>query len=103
MLHNVPHIWPAGRMKNAWRSRFHPSLRTAVPARSSSASVRRAQRLNPGAEIVICGCLAQRDGEALLQSTGARLVLGTARRGEVVELLELHTGTLHPNSLSLWK
>ena len=61
---------------------------TGTGDKKSLQAVRRAQRLNPGAEIVICGCLAQRDGEALLQSTGARLVLGTARRGEVVELLE---------------
>ena len=35
----------------------------------------------------MCGCLAQRMGEALLE-TGARLVLGTQHRLEVVSLLE---------------
>ena len=44
-------------------------------------------REHPGCAIVVCGCLAQRDGEKLL-STGARLVIGNARRGEVVSLLE---------------
>lgn len=48
---------------------------------------RRLRREHPDSHIVLCGCLAQRKGEELL-STGARLVLGTQRRAEVVELLE---------------
>lgn len=60
---------------------------TGTGDKKSLNAVRRALRQNPLAEVVITGCLAQREGEALL-STGARLVLGTARRGEVVELLE---------------
>ncbi|MBQ6233624.1 MAG: tRNA (N(6)-L-threonylcarbamoyladenosine(37)-C(2))-methylthiotransferase MtaB [Clostridia bacterium] len=55
--------------------------------RKSMNAVRRAQRRNPDAEIVIAGCLAQRDGEKLL-STGARLVIGANHRAEVVDLLE---------------
>lgn len=61
---------------------------TGTGDKKSLQAVRRAQRLNPRAAIVVCGCLAQRDGEKLLKETGARLVLGTARRGEVVELLK---------------
>lgn len=61
---------------------------TGTGDKKSMQAVRRARRLNPKAEIVICGCLAQREGEALLRETDARLVLGTARRGEVVSLLE---------------
>ena len=59
---------------------------TGTGDRKSMNAVRRAQRLNPQADIVIAGCLAQRDGEKLLE-TGARLILGASRRGEVVELL----------------
>lgn len=61
---------------------------TGTGDKKSLQAVRRAQRLNPAAEIVVCGCLAQRDGQSLLDATGARLVIGTARRGEVVQLLE---------------
>ena len=61
---------------------------TGTGDKKSLQAVRRAQRLNPQAQIVVCGCLAQRDGEKLLAATGARLVLGTARRAEVVSLLE---------------
>lgn len=60
---------------------------TGTGDKKSMNAVRRAKRQNPAAEIVIAGCLAQRDAEKLLD-TGARLVVGTARRGEVVTLLE---------------
>ena len=61
---------------------------TGTGDKKSLQAVRRAQRRNPAAQIVVCGCMAQRDGEKLLSQTGARLVLGTARRAQVVELLE---------------
>ena len=60
---------------------------TGTGDKKSLQAVRRARRLNPAAHIVVCGCMAQRDGEGLLEATGARLILGTARRGEVVQLL----------------
>ena len=60
---------------------------TGTGDKKSLNAVRRALRTNPNAEVVIAGCLAQRDGEKLLK-TGARLVIGNARRGEVVKLLE---------------
>ncbi len=60
---------------------------TGTGDKKSLNAVRRALRQNPAAEVVIAGCLAQRDGEKLL-ATGARLVIGNARRGEVVKLLE---------------
>ena len=60
---------------------------TGTGDRKSMNAVRRAQRRNPDAEVVIAGCLAQRDGEAML-STGARLILGSNNRASVVELLE---------------
>ncbi|MBQ9198357.1 MAG: tRNA (N(6)-L-threonylcarbamoyladenosine(37)-C(2))-methylthiotransferase MtaB [Clostridia bacterium] len=61
---------------------------TGTGDKKSLQAIRRAQRKNPAAQIVVCGCMAQRDGEKLLAQTGARLVLGTAGRGQVVELLE---------------
>lgn len=60
---------------------------TGAGDKKSLNAVRRALRQNPAAEVVVAGCLAQRDGEKLLD-TGARLVIGNARRGEVVRLLE---------------
>jgi len=60
---------------------------TGTGDKKSLQAVRRAQRLNPEASIIVCGCLAQRDGEKLLKETGATVVIGNARRNEVVSLL----------------
>ena len=60
---------------------------TGTGDQKSRRLVRRCRRHNPAAELVITGCLAQRMGESL-RETGARLVLGTQYRGQVVALLE---------------
>jgi threonylcarbamoyladenosine tRNA methylthiotransferase MtaB len=60
---------------------------TGVGDKKSLQMLRRVQRQNPNGEIVLAGCLAQRMGEELA-STGARLILGTQRRTEIVTLLE---------------
>jgi threonylcarbamoyladenosine tRNA methylthiotransferase MtaB len=60
---------------------------TGVGDKKSLQMLRRVQRQNPNGEIVLAGCLAQRMGEEL-SSTGARLILGTQRRAEIVTLLE---------------
>ena len=59
---------------------------TGTGDKKSLQMVRRALKQNPSAHIVIAGCLAQRDGEKLLE-TGARLVIGNAHRANVVTLL----------------
>lgn len=61
---------------------------TGTGDKKSMQAVRRARRLKPAADIIVCGCMAQRDGEKLLADTDARLILGTARRAEIVTLLE---------------
>ena len=61
---------------------------TGTGDKKSMQAVRRALRLNPAAQVVIAGCMAQRDGAKLLEETGARLIIGNAHRGEVVRLLE---------------
>ena len=60
---------------------------TGTGDKKSMQITRRLRREHPESEIILCGCLAQRKGEELLD-TGARLILGTQRRGEVVTLLE---------------
>ena len=60
---------------------------TGTGDRKSMQIARRLRREHPDSEIILAGCLAQRRGEELLE-TGARLILGTQRRGEIVELLE---------------
>lgn len=60
---------------------------TGTGDKKSMQLTRRLRREHPLSEIVLCGCLAQRKGSDLLP-TGARLILGTQRRSEVVTLLE---------------
>lgn len=60
---------------------------TGTGDKKSVQLARRVLREHPDSELVLCGCLAQRLGEELLPM-GARLILGTARRNEVVDLLE---------------
>ena len=60
---------------------------TGTGDKKSMQIARRLRREYPQSEVILCGCLAQRKGEQLLD-TGARLILGTQRRHEVVTLLE---------------
>lgn len=60
---------------------------TGTGDKKSMQLTRRIRREHPDSHIILCGCLAQRKGEQLLE-TGARLVIGTQRRLQVVQLLE---------------
>ncbi|MBQ8654363.1 MAG: tRNA (N(6)-L-threonylcarbamoyladenosine(37)-C(2))-methylthiotransferase MtaB [Clostridia bacterium] len=60
---------------------------TGTGDKKSLQLARRLRREHPLSEVILCGCLAQSRGEKLLD-TGARLILGTQRRAEVVALLE---------------
>jgi len=60
---------------------------TGEGQRKSMQAARRFMRQNPDGELIIAGCLAQSKGEAL-RETGARLILGTQRRSEIVPLFE---------------
>ncbi|MDD2428900.1 MAG: tRNA (N(6)-L-threonylcarbamoyladenosine(37)-C(2))-methylthiotransferase MtaB [Eubacteriales bacterium] len=64
---------------------------TGTGEKKSRQMVRRAQKQSAQADVVIAGCMAQRDAEKLL-AWGVRLVVGNARRGDVVELLHKATG-----------
>ena len=60
---------------------------TGTGDKKSMQIIRRCHRQSPLSAIVVTGCLAQRAADTLTLP-GVRLVLGTQRRGEVVELLE---------------
>ncbi len=49
--------------------------------------IRRIHREHPHTDIIVCGCLAQRDADAL-RLPGVRLILGVKQRGLVVGLYE---------------
>ena len=61
---------------------------TGTGDQKSEKLIRRIARLYPESKIIVAGCLAQRDGEKLLQMDNVCLAIGVQRRNEVVELLE---------------
>ena len=61
---------------------------TGTGDQKSLQMIRRAHRTAPGAALVVTGCMAQRQAE-VLKLPGVRLVIGTQRRSQVVELLRV--------------
>jgi threonylcarbamoyladenosine tRNA methylthiotransferase MtaB len=56
--------------------------------------VRRLRRENPGATLVVSGCLAERDGETLARMPEVDLVVPLAASGALPEILEAHAAGL---------
>lgn len=61
---------------------------TGTGDQKSRKLIRRVAREHPQSRIVVAGCLAQREADALLSMDNVALVIGVQRRAEVVELLE---------------
>ena len=61
---------------------------TGTGDKKSLQLARRIRREHPEALLVLCGCLAQREGEKLLSDAGADLILGTQYRAQIVRLVE---------------
>ncbi|MBP3720626.1 MAG: tRNA (N(6)-L-threonylcarbamoyladenosine(37)-C(2))-methylthiotransferase MtaB [Clostridia bacterium] len=61
---------------------------TGTGDKKSLQLARRIRREHPDALLVLCGCLAQREGEKLLSDAGADLILGTQYRAQIVRLVE---------------
>ncbi|MGI6172289.1 MAG: tRNA (N(6)-L-threonylcarbamoyladenosine(37)-C(2))-methylthiotransferase MtaB [Christensenellales bacterium] len=60
---------------------------TGVGDNKSMKLIRRIRREHPASDIIVCGCLAQRDARRV-SLDGVRLVIGVKRRAEVVSLYE---------------
>lgn len=61
---------------------------TNLGDRKSRQMIRRANRLNPDAVVVVTGCYAQTAPQEVAAIEGVRLVLGTRQRDRIVELVE---------------
>ena len=61
---------------------------TGTGDRKSLQIARRIKREHPDSLLILCGCLAQKEGERLLDQTGADLILGTQNRSRIADLLE---------------
>jgi len=61
---------------------------THLADRKSRQMIRRAFKVNPQAQIVVTGCYAQTDAEAIKKIAGVRLIVGTNEKSRLVELVE---------------
>lgn len=61
---------------------------TNMGERKSRQLIRKAKRHNPDAKVIVTGCYAQLDPEAIAAIEGVSLVIGTNDRHRVVELIE---------------
>ncbi len=60
---------------------------TNVADKKSRNMIRRLHSSHPEAVICVCGCLAQRESEAILSIEGVSAVVGTEDRGEIVGIV----------------
>ena len=61
---------------------------THLADRKSRQMIRRALKVNPQAQIVVTGCYAQTDAEAIRKIAGVRLIVGTNEKSRLVGLVE---------------
>ncbi len=66
---------------------------TSMSDRKSRQIIRRAKKHNPNAFVVVTGCYAQTNPEAVLKIRDVNLVIGTSDRKNIVELCESMTGS----------
>ena len=78
----------------------HACTVTARADRDARRLIRRARRENPGAPLVVAGCLAQRDPEGLAALPEVDLVLGLGRRAEAGPLLASARAGLLPSKVA---
>lgn len=65
---------------------------TNVGDKKSRQAVRRVKRLNPQAIVIAAGCYSQTAPEKVGEIEGVNIVLGTDRRGEIVDIAESYRG-----------
>lgn len=61
---------------------------TGEAAKKSRKSIRKAIRKNPNAVVAVAGCYAQTELEEIKRIPGVDVVIGTARKGDIVNLVE---------------
>ena len=69
---------------------------TGTGDRKSLQLARRIKRDHPASLLVLCGCLAQLQGERLLAEAQADLILGTQFRGQIADLISQVLKDHHP-------
>ena len=59
---------------------------TAVADKKSRQMIRRAAHKNPNAAVIVCGCLAQSEAEAVMEIEGVSAAVGNQDRSRIVEI-----------------
>ena len=67
---------------------------TSEAEKKSRQYISKINSINPNAKIIICGCASQNNQTQFLEKENVTLVLGTARKGEIVDLIEKEAGNL---------
>lgn len=60
---------------------------TAVADKKSRQMISRAHHQNRDAKIFVCGCMAQRDAERILEQEGVAAVIGSKCKGQIVQIV----------------
>jgi threonylcarbamoyladenosine tRNA methylthiotransferase MtaB len=72
---------------------------TAGADQDARAAIRRVQRQNPGAQIVVTGCYAQRAPEEIAALPGVSLVIGNSHKHQLAEItLQRTSASLEPGA-----
>lgn len=64
---------------------------TNVADKKSRNMIRRAKKKNPQAIICVCGCLAQKNADELIESLGADIVIGNENRNAIAKIINQYT------------
>lgn len=67
---------------------------TSEAEKKSRQYISKIKSINENAKIIVCGCASQNNANQFLEKENVTLVLGTARKGEIVDLIEKETGNL---------
>jgi threonylcarbamoyladenosine tRNA methylthiotransferase MtaB len=82
--------WPAPEDCPAGLCIINTCTVTGKASMQSRQAIRRAIRANPGACIVVTGCYAQTESEALMKIEGIDLIIGHGDKHRVAELIDAH-------------
>ena len=67
---------------------------TSEAEKKSRQYMSKIKAVNNNAKIIVCGCASQNNAEQFLEKDNVYMVLGTARKGEILDLIDKEAGNL---------
>ena len=61
---------------------------TAEAERKSRQTIARAQKFNPNAKVLVCGCASQKNAKSFLEKDGVFAVVGAKGKNRILEIVE---------------